>query len=114
MEWIQSAALLIFLSDRLLLKETVFFLSRPARDPSWRRAEEKQRVRRKKERYRYTGEEGEMKGREKNEIKPIKIHIGGEKDQGSFGGLFFALQDYFCLGIINKSFFPYSKEMSQD
>lgn len=36
MEWIQSAALLIFFSDRLQLKETVFFLSRPARDPSWR------------------------------------------------------------------------------
>lgn len=30
----QSAALLIFFSDRLLLKETVFFLSRPDRDPS--------------------------------------------------------------------------------
>lgn len=36
MEWIQSAALLIFFSDRLQLKDTVFFLSRPARDPSWR------------------------------------------------------------------------------
>lgn len=35
MEWIQSAALLIFFSDRLQLKDTVFFLSRPARDPSW-------------------------------------------------------------------------------
>lgn len=41
----QSAALLIFLSERLLLKETVFFLSRPARDPSYRERErEKERM----------------------------------------------------------------------
>lgn len=35
----QSAALLIFLSERLLLKETVFFLSRPAREPDYRETE---------------------------------------------------------------------------
>lgn len=35
MEWMQSAALLIFFSDRLLLKDTVFFLSRLAREPPW-------------------------------------------------------------------------------
>lgn len=42
MEWIQSAALLIFFSDRLQLKDTVFFLSRPARDPSWRGEERRE------------------------------------------------------------------------
>lgn len=35
MEWIQSAALLIFFSDRLLLKDTVFLPSRLEREPSW-------------------------------------------------------------------------------
>lgn len=40
-EWMHPAALLIFFSDRLLLKDTVFFFSRLAREPSLKGGEGK-------------------------------------------------------------------------
>lgn len=74
MEWIQSAALLIFFSDRLQLKDTVFFLSRPARDPSWRG--EEGREGRKEGRTEEDGEEFSLLRHDKQDASPrIKSHL---------------------------------------
>lgn len=66
MEWMQSAALLIFFSDRLLLNDTVFFPSRLDRDPSWGGDDDKEgrqwRTKRK-EGHRGGREGGREKGR---------------------------------------------------